>query len=264
MDKSTLPGLLLAFACIVVSIILEGGELSHLVSVPAFILVIGASVSVGMLISPLGVFLQLPKIMLKAVLDKPTDVASIIESFVGLADKARREGLLALEQEAQNLEPFARKGVLMVVDGSDPHLVREIMEAEVEAMQRRHKSGYSIFESMGAYSPTIGIVGTTTGLIHVLGNLASPEKLGHAIASAFIATLYGVASANIFFLPMSQKLKAKSAEEIAVRELIIEGVMSVQAGDNPRMVREKLEAHLAPAKRSKGDGPGGASQQRAA
>jgi chemotaxis protein MotA len=263
-DKTTLPGLLLAFGCIVAAVILDGGDPLHLIGVPAIVLVLGGTLSVGLLISPLSTFLGLPKIMLKAILDKPTNVGESVETFVRLADRARKEGLLALEQEAADLDPFTRRGIMMVVDGNDPQLVREVMETEVDAMQRRHRAGYSVFESMGAYAPTIGIVGTTTGLIHVLGNLSDPESLGHSIAAAFIATLYGVASANIFFLPLAQKLKVKSGDEVWLRELQIEGVMSVQSGDNPRMVREKLEAQLAPNSRSDAKPPAAAAQSAAA
>ena len=253
MDKTTAPGLVLALVCVLVAVVLDGGNPLHLFGVPAFILVVGATWSVGLVISPLSAFRQVPKVFLKALTERPTDLRTLVNTFVGLADRARREGLLALEQEAAQLDPFSRKGVLLVVDGSDPELVRDILEAEIEGMRRRHKVGQTLFESMGAYAPTIGIVGTTTGLIHVLGNLASPEELGHSIASAFIATLYGVASANLFYLPLAQKLKAKSAEEAWVRELCIEGVLAVQAGDNPRTVREKLEAQLPLALRSNED-----------
>jgi chemotaxis protein MotA len=258
-DKTTLPGILLAFGCVLISVILEGGDPTHLLSVPALILVVGATISVGMLGSPFPLFMAMPKIVLKAILDKPVNLNEIIDNFVRLADRARKEGLLALEQEAQSLDPFARKGVLMVVDGSDAHLVREVMEAEVDAMQQRHKAGFGLFEAMGAYSPTIGIIGTTTGLVHVLSNLAEPEELGHMIAAAFIATLYGISTANLFFLPIAQKLKGKSAQEVRARELTIEGVLSIQAGDNPRLVRGRLEAFLPPNQRT-GDKSRGADE----
>jgi chemotaxis protein MotA len=263
-DKTTLPGLILAFVCILVAVILDGGNPLALIGIPAGLLVFGGTLSVGLLITPMPTFLGMPKVMLKAILDKPQNILESVENFVRLADRARKEGLLALEQEAATLDSFTRRGIMMVVDGNDPHLVREVMETEVAAMQRRHKASYSVFESMGAYAPTIGIVGTTTGLIRVLGNLSDPESLGEAIAAAFIATLYGVASANIFFLPLAQKLKTKSADEVWLRELQIEGVMAVQAGDNPRMVREKLEAQLAPASRSDAKASAAAAQSAAA
>jgi chemotaxis protein MotA len=137
----------------------------------------------------------------------------------------------------------------MVVDGSDPALVREILEADIEAMRERHKPGAGFFEAMGGYAPTMGIIGTVMGLVHVLENLSEPDKLGPLIASAFLATLYGIFFANAAFLPLAAKLKSKSAHEIHSKELVVEGVMAVQAGDNPRVVREKLEAYLPPALR---------------
>ncbi len=155
----------------------------------------------------------------------------------------------------------------MVVDGSDPALVRDVLEADVESMQARHKHGAAVFEAMGGYSPTMGIIGTVMGLVHVLENLANPNELGHLIAAAFIATLYGVAFANCIFLPLGTKLKVKSQEEAHYKELIVEGVLSVQSGDNPRMVRDKLEAFLSPKQRSGGDparGGGAAAAQKAA
>jgi chemotaxis protein MotA len=184
------------------------------------------------------------------------DLPHVVDTFVNLADRARREGLLALEQEAANLEPFTRRGVQMVVDGSDPALVREILEADIEAMQARHKPGAGIFEAMGGFAPTMGIIGTVMGLVHVLENLSEPDKLGPLIASAFLATLYGIFFANAMFLPFGAKLKSKSSDEAHLKQLVVEGILAVQSGDNPRVVREKLDAYLPPALR------GGAAKGR--
>lgn len=250
MDKSTLPGLVIGIGALLLSVILEGGQISSLLNVPAAVLVFGGTIGAAMVSFPLQSILGLPNCFKQAIMDRPLDPSAVVETFVKLADKARREGLLALEQEADALDPFSRKGVLLVVDGSDPTFVREVLETEVAAMEQRHKAGYGLLEAMGGYAPTMGIIGTVMGLVNVLSRLEDPSELGHSIAVAFIATLYGVASANILWLPIASKLKQKSANEAWLRELTIEAVLSVQAGDNPRMVREKLEAQLAPRQRS--------------
>ncbi|MBI3967359.1 MAG: flagellar motor protein [Chloroflexi bacterium] len=263
MDKTTLPGLVVAFGALLLSVILEGGNPLALLNVPAAVLVFGGTFGIAMTAFPLPVVLRLPKLLMQAITEKHTDAHEIIERFCKLADKARREGLLALEQEAPSLDQFGRKGIMLVVDGSDPTLVREVLEAEVEAMQRRHHDGYGIFEAMGGYAPTVGIIGTVMGLVNVLSQLEDPSELGHAIAGAFLATLYGVASANLLWLPIGQKLKNKSHEEAWIRELTMEGIMTVQAGVNPRIVREKLEAQLPPERRTGAQAEGSRVAERA-
>ena len=260
MDKTTIPGLVLALAALLGGAYMEGTTPDKLVMLPAFIIVIGGTIGAAMIAFPLSVVATVPKYLAIVAKDVPHDPTHIVDTFVKLADRARREGLLALEQEAGSLEPFTRRGIQMVVDGSDPALVREILEADIESMRERHKPGAGFFDAMGGYAPTMGILGTVMGLVHVLENLSEPEKLGPLIASAFLATLYGIFFANAAFLPLATKLKNKSAEEIHSKELVVEGVMAVQAGDNPRVVREKLEAYLAPALRgSGGAGKGGAA-----
>jgi chemotaxis protein MotA len=268
MDKSTLPGLILGIGGLLFGGWLEGTSPLKLLMLPAFVIVMGGTLGTLMVSFPLSVLLTLPKFMMIAMMDKPHDLTHVVETFVKLADRARREGLLALEQEASSLEPFTRRGVQMVVDGSDPALVREILESDIEAMRERHKPGAAVFEAMGGYSPTMGIIGTVMGLVHVLENLSDPDKLGPLIASAFIATLYGVSFANCLFLPLATKLKGKSAAEAHMKELVVEGVLAVQSGDNPRVVRERLEAYLSPTLRgeaaAKGKGGAAAPQQAAA
>jgi chemotaxis protein MotA len=249
MDKGTGPGIALGLGAMIMTMVLEGGNPLSLLNVPAAVIVFGGSLGAALVSTPMSVLLSLPKFLTQAFLEKTLEPHKVVDTFVGLADRARREGLLALEQEAQNLEPFAKKGVLMVVDGTDPALVREVMDTEIEAMEHRHGACYGMLNALGGFGPTFGIIGTVMGLINVLSHLEDPSKLGHSIAVAFIATLYGVASANILWLPLGAKLKHKSAEEVAVRELTVEGVLSVQAGDNPRVVRQKLEAKLSPAER---------------
>jgi chemotaxis protein MotA len=269
MDKSTLPGLFLGIGGLLFGGWLEGTSPLKLLMLPAFVIVVGGTFGTLMVSFPLATIIAIPKYIMIAMMDKPHDLTHVVDTFVKLADRARREGLLALEQEAGSLEPFTKRGVQMVVDGSDPALVREILEADIDSMRERHKPGAAIFEAMGGYSPTMGIIGTVMGLVHVLENLSDPDKLGPLIASAFIATLYGVSFANCLFLPLATKLKGKSGNEAHMKELIVEGVLAVQSGDNPRVVRERLEAYLSPTMRgneaaAKGKAGAAAQQQAAA
>ena len=174
-----------------------------------------------------------------------TSGADAVPQIVSLADRARREGLLALEDMVRDMDdPFLAKGVTLAIDGTDPEEVREILESEVAAKKRADKQSAKFYADAGAYAPTIGIVGTVMGLVHVLENLAEPEKLGELIAAAFLATLWGVASANIIFLPISSRLKRLSELEAARMELVIEGIAAIQAGANPRVIQQKLTSLL--------------------
>jgi len=178
---------------------------------------------------------------------KPTTADGLVEDLVKLADRARREGLLALEDAASEVEdPFLRRGLELAIDGTDPEELREILEAEVAAKRKEFKQGGKLFADMGGYGPTLGVIGTVVSLVHVLANLSSPESLGKLIASAFVATLWGVMSANVFWLPMGNKLKRVSEIEVHHRELLLEGILSIQAGANPRVIEQKLLTYLAP------------------
>lgn len=250
MEISTPIGLLLGLGALIVSVILEGGSPASLVNGPAAVIVFGGTFGATLVAFPLAKFLKLPTLIAQSFQTFKGDPHSLIELFVGLADHARREGLLSLEEEAGKIEDaFVKKGVMLVVDGVDPDTVRTILETDAEQAETRHKEGYSILETMAGFGPTMGIIGTVMGLVNVLSRLSDPEHLGESIATAFIATLYGVASANILWNPIGTKLKAKSLTELKARELCIEGVLAVQAGENPRIVRDKLESFLAPKER---------------
>src|SRR5207245_3158408 len=210
-----------------------------------------------------------PKILGVAFHQEHTSERDLVALFVRLAERARREGLLALESEAAEIhDPSIKKGVLLVVDGTDPELVREVMESDVAAMSERHEGKYAMFEAAGGFAPTMGIIGTVMGLVNVLSHLDKPDELGKSIATAFIATLYGVLTANLFWLPVGERLKQRNKEEVARRTLAVEGVLAVQAGDNPRVGRETLEAFLPLALRGEDQAPeeaaGGAATPQAA
>lgn len=252
MDLTTILGLVIGIGALLLSVILEGGHLTSLFSVPAFVMIAGGTIgatAIGFTVEELK---TVPTLMRIAFKDEKHDVRSLIATLVTFAEKARREGLLALEEDLNAIEDkFLKKGMQLVIDGTDAELVRSIMETELAFIQERHHKGASIFDAAGGYAPTMGIIGTVMGLVHVLGNLSDTESLGPAIATAFLATLYGIFSANILFLPIAGKLKNRSAHQVLVYEVTLEGILSVQAGDNPRIVEEKLEAFLAPTKRKR-------------
>src|SRR5919205_604064 len=248
MDKGTAIGLVVALVAILGAAVVEAGSvgiLFALINLPSAMIVFGGTIGTILVAFPLERVTKLGKVLGVAFHVEQTSDRDLVNLFVKLAERARREGLLALETEAQAIEDEAiKKGVMLVVDGTDPELVREIMESDVAAMSERHEGRYAIFEAAGGFAPTMGIIGTVMGLVNVLSHLDKPDELGKSIATAFIATLYGVLSANVFWLPMGERLKQRNKEEVARRTLAVEGVLAVQAGDNPRVVREKLEAFL--------------------
>jgi chemotaxis protein MotA len=188
--------------------------------------------------------------MKRAMVWKQTPQAELVPVVVSLADKARREGLLMLEEAVKDVDDdFLKRGVALAVDGTDPEELREILEAELHAKRLDDKHSAKFFNAMGGYAPTIGIIGTVMGLVHVLENLSEPEKLGHLIAGAFLATLWGVLSANLVWLPIGSRLLRIGELEASRMELVIEGVMAIQAGSNPRVVAQRLRSLLPAAER---------------
>ncbi len=247
MDLATIIGLVLCWGAFFGSIIMEGGELKAMINPSAAVLVFGGTLGASMISFPLSTVTGLPGIVKNAFMSKHADVSETIKMLVGFAERARREGLLALEDEVRDIhDPFLKRGIQLAIDGTDPELVREILQTDVAFLGSRHHSGANLFATMGGFAPTLGVIGTVAGLVHMLANLSDPGSMGPSIAAAFIATLYGVSSANLIFLPLSNKLKHVSAEEVQVREIMTEGILSIQGGDNPRIVEEKLKAFLAP------------------
>jgi chemotaxis protein MotA len=193
----------------------------------------------------------IPQLYKKAIGGDVPDLNERAQLLVGLAERARREGLLALDDEIGKIDDtFVKKGLQLVVDGTDPDVVAEVLEIETEAMAARHSASGKVFKDAGGFAPTIGIIGTVMGLVHVLENLDNPETLGPAISGAFIATLYGVAMANVIFLPTANRLAGLSKGEVELRTLTVEGILGIQAGDNPRILAEKLQSFIPPAQRN--------------
>jgi chemotaxis protein MotA len=247
MDLGTVVGLLVAWGALLTAFAMEGGHFGDLLQPSAFVLVVGGTIGATTISFSLKQMLGLPGIVRNAFFCKNIDLVGIINTMVEFARTARREGILVLEEAAKNLDnKFLQMGIQLVVDGTPSEMVREILETEISSMQERHKIGENIFATMGGFAPTLGIIGTVMGLIHMLSSLDEPGKMGPAIAAAFLATLYGVATANLIFLPIGAKLKARTAEEILAYDMMVEGILSIQAGDNPRIVQTKMMAYLPP------------------
>jgi len=252
MDLTLILGLLFALFSLAAGFLLDGGHLGALFKYTAAIIVFGGTIGATVISYSWSELKNIPKLFKVALFPKEMEPAEVIDLIVSLADEARREGLLYLENRLDEIDDqFLRKGVQLVVDGTDPDLVRSIMEVELYAIEERHHVGSSIFETAGGYGPTMGIIGTVMGLVHVLGNMDDPNSLGPAIAVAFMATLYGIGSANILWLPLAAKLANLSKKESHLRQLMIEGIVSLQAGYNPILIRERLSAFLNPNKRGR-------------
>ncbi|HBE79316.1 MAG TPA: flagellar motor protein [Firmicutes bacterium] len=254
MDLATIVGLLLAVGAIITSCIIEGdGQVSALLGLmngSAALIVFGGTIGATMVCMRLKDFMNIGKFVGKAMKEDTMDITELIGEMVRYAEMARKEGLLTLEEMIANVKnDFLRKGIQLIVDGTDPTLVREILEIETGYMEERHKTAANLFQLAGGFSPTMGIVGTVMGLINVLAHMSDAASLGPAISTAFTATFYGIFAANVFWLPIGNKLKASSKEESAARQIIIEGILSIQAGEHPRVIGEKLTSFLPPSKR---------------
>jgi chemotaxis protein MotA len=240
-------GVIVCLGALLVADVLDGGSPAAFLIPSAILLIFGATFGATMASTSVKQFKTLPKLMGLAMKPRVSDMATIREMLVKYAERARREGLLALESDVEQVsDPFIRHGLQMVIDGLEPDTVEEILEIEIESMQGRHAKGIDMLAKMGGYSPTFGVLGTVMGLVAVLGNLSDPSGLGESIAVAFIATLFGVGAANILWLPLSANLKGKDGEEAKERRLALAAILAIQAGDNPRIVAQKLSAYAGP------------------
>jgi len=248
MDPAAIIGLVVSLVAIFGSMVMEGGSpASLMLPAPMFLIFVGTP-AVSLASNTMPGMIGGIKWLIYSLTAKKPDLDGVVQPLVKMAERARREGLLALEQEMETVEdPFMRKGLQMAVDGTDPDDLFEILSGEVKAKKQSAASGAKFFGDAGGFAPTLGIIGTVMGLVHVLSNLAEPSKLGELIAGAFVATLWGVMSANVFFLPMGKRITTVGANEAARMEIIIEGVLAIQAGSNPRVVATKLKSKMPPA-----------------
>jgi chemotaxis protein MotA len=245
MDPSLVIGLVLALVAVVGSVTMEGGNIAAIILPAPMLLVFGGTIGAAIAGGVLRDAKSLPKEMIRAFKSKTPSPDLAVQTLVRLAGKARREGLLALESEAAEVDDaFLRKGLQLAIDGTDAEEVAIILSAEVETKRSTDKAAAKLFSDMGGYAPTIGIIGTVLGLVKVLGHLGSPTELGAEIASAFVATLWGVMSANVFWLPLASRLKRVSQTECEQMEVVIEGILAIQAGSNPRLIEQKLQSLL--------------------
>src|SRR6201990_2613127 len=265
MKASSIIGLGIAILGLFLGPSMEGSSPMAVINPSAMLIVLCGTLGATIIGANFDAVKGIPKMFGKVFNAPSPDLNALVKELVGYAESARRDGLLALDEQTGSIEdPFTRKGLQLVVDGTDPDLVADILEAENSAMKKRHATGRQPFEKAGGYAPTMGIIGTVFGLIHVLANLDAPETLGPSISSAFSPTLFAVASANVFSLPVATKLKQISEEELHARALIVEGILSIQAGDNPRVVQEKLITFVPPAERAGEGDQGGAAAEKAA
>ncbi|MCX7856648.1 MAG: flagellar motor protein [Deltaproteobacteria bacterium] len=250
MDVTTVLGLLIGIGAVIVSFLLEGGRVSSLFQLPAVILVVFGTFGAATITASFRQLMSLPAILKVAFFDKKLNPQELIETIFNLAQKTRKTGLLSLESDLERIrDPFLKKALQLAIDGFDTNKIREILDIEISYIEERHRQGAIFFQKLGGFSPTLGIMGTVLGLIHALSSMENTSNMASAIASAFIATLWGVAMANLIYLPISDKLKAKHQEEALHLELIKEGIISLAVGENPRVIKMKLLSFLVPEKR---------------
>lgn len=245
MDILSILGMLIGIAAIIGGNAMEGGHLSALANAPAAVIVLGGTFGAAMLQTPMHTFRHSFVILRWIIFPPISNMRDNISKVIHWSMTARKEGLLGLEAITDNeSDEFARKGLQLLVDGGEPDAIRSILEVELITQEDRDLQASKVFEAMGGYSPTIGIIGAVMGLIHVMGNLADPSKLGAGIATAFVATIYGVGAANLLFLPVASKLKSIIKTYSSQREMIIEGLIAIADGENPRTIEMKLEGYI--------------------
>ncbi len=243
MDLATIIGLVMGFGAIFGGAVIEGVHLKALIQPTAAMIVLGGTFGAAFVSFPLPAIIKAFKDAKIAFLPANVDHEGVVKDIINYATKARRNGLISLEQEAQSAkDPFIKKGISLVVDGIDPQKLRETLEADIVAYEDHSKHSIEFYEAAGGYAPTIGIIGAVLGLIHVMGNLSDSSKLGGGIAVAFVATIYGLIVANIICLPIGSKLKIRMKEEVLRRVMILEGLIAIQNGENPHFIEQKLKA----------------------
>lgn len=246
MDIATLIGIITAFSLVLTAITMGGG-IALFVNIPAIMIVLGGTMGATMINYPLPDILKVIKVVKNAFFIKKYTAQGLITNFVGLAGTARREGILALESVIDNInDEFMKKGLQLSVDGLEPLSIKDILDTEIVAIQDRHKLGAEIFTTLGTFAPALGMIGTLIGLVQMLQTMEDPSTIGPAMAVALLTTFYGALLANIVALPIAGKLRNRSDEEVMMKELMSEGILSIAKGDNPRLLEQKLNAFLPP------------------
>jgi chemotaxis protein MotA len=244
-DKSTLGGIFLAAAGILLGLMLEGGRIGQILQPTAAMIVFGGTLGAVMVQFPLATVLRAGRSLSQVFMDPVTDASQLVTTLVGYATQARKDGIVSLDAKVNEIQdPFLKKALMLAVDGTEPQELRKIMEFELDSKAEEEERIPQVFESAGGFAPTIGIIGAVLGLIQVMQHLENIDEVGKGIAVAFVATIYGVGSANIFLLPASGKLKIRFRKEQALREMTLEGVASILEGINPRMLETKLSGFM--------------------
>ena len=256
MDLATIIGFLLGFGLVGFAIVSGAGDkLGAFISVESAMIVVGGAIASTMMVFPLKTFLGTGKIFKNALFHKEESIKELIDDLVGYAEVARRDGILSLESATKDAsDPFIIQGIQMAVDGTDPELIEQIMNSELDAISDRHDSGKAIFDSFGRYAPAFGMIGTLVGLVVMLMNMDDPSAIGPGMAVALLTTMYGSMFANMFALPIADKLGMRNDEELLRKTIVLKGVMSIQSGDNPRIVEQKLKTFLPPGLRGTVEG----------
>jgi chemotaxis protein MotA len=249
MDIATVLGIISAFGLVLIAIFVGGG-IKLFVNLPSLMIVVGGTMGATMVNYPLKEVIGVLQVVKNVFFKKAMLGGDIIKVFIEFSTKARREGILSLESDIKKVrEDFIRKGVLLAIDGLEPQSIREILETEITFIQDRHRKGAEIFTTMGTFFPALGMVGTLIGLVQMLQSMNDPSTIGPAMAVALLTTFYGAIMANIVCLPMAGKLRTRSGEEVLIKEMIIEGIICLSNGENPRILEQKLHAFLPPRQR---------------
>jgi chemotaxis protein MotA len=252
-DFASIAGLILAVGGILAGLTMEGGKVSDVTQVTAMIIVLGGTMGAVMVTSPLSALLGAAKGLKNVFFEEVIHTEAAIDEIIAYATKARKSSIISLEDDLPNIQdPFLQKALTLAVDGMDLQELRKMMELELVQSEKRAEAEAKVFEAAGGYSPTIGIIGAVLGLIQVMKHLENIEEVGRGIAVAFVATVYGVAVANLFFLPAANKLKSRLSNEVQAKELLLEGVSSILEGMNPKLIRVKLEAFVQTGGKAKG------------
>jgi chemotaxis protein MotA len=255
-DFATIAGLIVAIGGIMGGLLMEGGRVKDVAQVSAAVIVLGGTLGAVMITTPLGTLLRAAKKLVLVFLDRGKPVEDTIEEIISYATQARKQGIVSLEQQASLIQdPFLRKALNLAIDGIDMSQIRAIMELDISLVEQDGEAEAKVFEAAGGYAPTVGIIGAVLGLIQVMKNLANIDEVGRGIAVAFVATVYGVGSANLFFLPAGNKLRARMHADVRLRELTLEGVLAIVEGLNPKLIRTKLDSYSRQPESSKKQAP---------
>ena len=250
MNPLVIGGIIASILAIVVSTLIDGNSLGVLVGPSSFVLVFFGSFGAMLVAHDVADLKRLPKALVRAIKGTPDDIDETITVLVDMADVARRDGLLSLEKRLEGIhDPFLRSGLQLIADGVEGETIREMLDIDIAALDERHRSMFGMFESLGGYAPTFGMMGTVIGLINMLGNLSDPSQLGLGMSLALLTTLYGVLFANLLYLPVANRLKRLNSLELSARDLAMDAMLSIQEGISPRVLVDRLEAFLPPEKR---------------